>query len=199
MRVSLSSYPGPDSKVFSLVAKVPFTPVDIDVGRLARGEWDALRDRFRVWFIPQIEGRNDKPLCNFTVRKLDKETGVLIFMHLTLNLDAVIGNGRDDENFVIGILCNDDVRARTTLGCILDNPPAYHKRREIALVESRWRRDPPTLMYYLANVHSVQSASLPGPRASLSVSGEASDKMLAIMKDGMGGWWRSAPDDHEED
>ncbi|MBI3841024.1 MAG: hypothetical protein HY297_03600 [Thaumarchaeota archaeon] len=189
-RVPLSSYPREGSKVFSLVARMPFTPLDVDIGRLARGEWDALRDRFRVWFIPRIEGRDDRPLCNFTVRKFDRESDVLLFMHLTVNLDAVYRPNRGQDNFVVGILCNDDVRARTALGTMLDNPPSFHERREIRLIESRWRRDPPALMYYLANVHSVQSASSQGVVSSVKVSGEASEDVLAMMKEGMGGWWR---------
>ncbi len=78
MRVPLSVYQRGKAKVYSLVARVPFTPVDLDIGLLARGEWDALRDRFRLWFIPRIEGRNDKPLCHFTVRKFDREGDVLL-------------------------------------------------------------------------------------------------------------------------
>ena len=191
MKVPLESYPNPGSKVFSLVARVPFTPVDLDVGRLARGEWNALSDRFRVWFIPKIDGRDDRPLCNLTLRKLDPDGGVLLFMHITVNLDATYGESKHSrpEHFVVGILCNDDVRARTALGCILDGPPSFHKRRELRLVESRWRRDPHVLMYYLANIHSALSATSDGPRATLRVREEASDEILAVMKKGMTGWW----------
>ena len=191
MRVPLRSYPAPGSKVYSLVARVPFTPVDLDLGRLARGEWDAYRDRFRVWFIPRIEGRDSKPLCNFTVRKFDRENGVLVFIHVTMDLDAVYRDGSSQDHFAIGILCNDDVRARAALGAFLDNPPAFHKRDEVRLVERRWRRDPAAVMYFLANVHSVLSADPQAPVSTFRVEGRPSLDVLAMLKEGMVGWWEA--------
>ncbi len=181
------------SAVYSLVARIPFTPVDLDIGRLARGEWDPLKDRFRFWFIPTIKKLGDGPVCNFTIRKFDPDGGVLLFMHLTANHDATIQEDQeaDSDHFVLGILCNDDVRARAALGSVLDIPPSFHRRKEVRLIESRWRRDSPVTMYFLANVHSVMSAGSEGPRASFKVEGTASEEILATLKDGMKGWWRA--------
>ena len=191
MRVNLTSYGRPGSKVYSLVARVPFTPVDLDIGRLARGEWDPMKDRCRVWFIPTIEKAGDRPLCNFTLRKFDQEAGVLLFMHLTVNLDASYREGSEPDHFYLGVLCNDDVRAKSALGCVLDTPPSFHRRKELSLVESRWRTDS-ALMYYLANVHSVMSSGpgTGGRMATLKVEGRASEDLMAMMKKGMGGWWK---------
>lgn len=189
MRVPLSAYGPGGGKVYSLVANVPFTPIDIDIGRLARGEWDALTDRFRLWFIPRIDGRDDKPVFHFSVRKLDKDSGVLFFMHVVPNLDGTLGEGRSEQHFTVGILCNDDVRARAALGSMLDMPPAFRRRSEIALVEKRWRGDPQAVMFFLANVHSATSASGSGRTISLQAEGKPSLDMLAAMKETMGSWW----------
>jgi len=62
LRVSLGSYLQSDrAKVFSLVADVPFSPLDIDLGHLARGEWNPHTDRFRLWYLPEEAG--EKPSC----------------------------------------------------------------------------------------------------------------------------------------
>jgi hypothetical protein len=189
LRIPLSAY-GPDSgKVYSLVASVPFTPIDVDVGRLARGEWDALTDRFRLWFIPKIEGHDDRPVFHFSVRKLDKESGVLFFMHIVPSLEATLREGISGQHFAVGILCNDDVRARAALSSMLDIPPAFRRRSEVTLVEKRWRSDPQALMFFLANVHSATSASQDGKMVSLQVEGKPSLDVLAAMKGSMGSWW----------
>jgi hypothetical protein len=172
-----------------LVANVPFTPIDIDVGRLARGEWDALTDRFRLWFIPRIEGRDDRPVFHFSVRKLDKDSGVLFFIHIVPRLEATLSEGRTEQHFTVGILCNDDVRARAALGSMLDMPPAFRRRSEVTLIEKRWRSDPQAVMFFLANVHSATSAREGGRMVSLQVEGKPSLDVLAAMKGGMGNWW----------
>jgi len=79
-------------RVYSLVASVPFSPVDVDLNLLARGEWDASKDRLRVWFIPATEGQNDRPTCYVLIRKLDQRQGVLVCVYIVMNLGA--GEGR---------------------------------------------------------------------------------------------------------
>ncbi len=189
MRVPLSVYQHGEAKVYSLVARVPFTPVDLDIGRLARGEWDALTDRFRLWFIPRIEGRNDKPLCHFTVRKFDREGDVLLFVHIVPKLEVLLSEDSNQEHFVVGILSNDDVRARAALGALLDVPPSFHRRQELRLIERRWRDDPRVIMLFLANVYSATSASRQGRVSSLQVGGRPATDALAALKEGMAGWW----------
>ncbi len=189
MRVPLSAYGPGTGRVYSLVASVPFTPVDFDIGRLARGEWDALTDRFRLWFIPRIEGRDDRPLCHLSVRKFDREADVLVFMHVAPRLDVSLKDGSEQEHFVVGVLCNDDVRARSAIGTLLDIPPAFHRRREVKLIERRWRSDPRAVMFFLANVHSATSASEDGRMVSVQVGGRPGLDVMAALKEGMGGWW----------
>lgn len=190
MRVPLARYlTEGTSKVYSLVAMIPFTPIDIDVGRLVRGEWDAIRDRFRLWFIPKIEGRADKPVCYFTIRKFDQQNDVLVFIHVLLNLDTTLGSDGRQTEFTVGILSNDDVRARAALGALLDNPPSFHKRREIRLGERRWRTDPQVLMRFRANLYSVESSNAHGGVWAAKVNGPAALDTLAQLKQNMGGWW----------
>ncbi len=192
MRVPLSVYQRGEGRVYSLVARVPFTPVDLDIAWLARGEWDALSDRFRFWFIPRIEGRNDKPVCHFTVRKFDREGDVLLFMNIVPKLEALLSEDSSQEHFVVGILSNDDVRARAALSSFLDVPPSFHRRQEVRLIERRWRDDPGAVMLFLANVHSVTSASVHGSVSSLRVAGQPAMDALAALKEGMVGWWEGA-------
>jgi len=73
------------AKVYSLVVAVPFSPLDIDLGHLARGEWNALTDRFRVWILPK-EGESDsQPACYVMIRKFDPRDGVLLYGHVVSN------------------------------------------------------------------------------------------------------------------
>jgi len=161
MRVALERYFGKEmSRVYSLVANVPFSPVDIDVAGLARGEWDALSDRFRVWFLPKGMAQNDKASCYVMIRKFDRQQGILTCAHIVMNLEDA---GRDDcPCFSIGILSNDDIRARAMLGVFLGIPPVFHKRSEIELVEGKWKADPATVAQYTANVHSAFAAQSGG-------------------------------------
>lgn len=190
MRVPLSSYfTEASSKVYSLVAVIPFTPIDIDVARLARGEWAATRDRFRLWFIPRIEGQDDKPACYLTIRKFDQRNDVLVFLHVACNLDTTFGIDTRRTEFTVGILSNDDVRARAALGALLDNPPSFHKRRELRLVERKWRDDREVLMRFLANLHSADSSNEPGATWVVKVNGPPALETLALLKQNSGGWW----------
>lgn len=44
MRVPIQKcFHGEEAKGFSFVAEVPYAPIDIDLGHLARGEWNAAR------------------------------------------------------------------------------------------------------------------------------------------------------------
>ena len=160
MRVRLESYlRGEVSRVYSLVASVPFTPVDVDLNVLARGEWDSSTDRLRVWFLPRSEAPDDKTSCYVMIRKFDPQQVILVCAHIVMNLEG--GSGSDGQPFfTFGILSNDDIRAKATLGVFLGVPPIFHKRSEIKLIESNWRSDPSTVMRYLANVHSVLASSV---------------------------------------
>lgn len=190
MRIPLSSYPRPGVRVYSLVASLPFTPVDLDLGRIARGEWNPLVDRFRFWFIPRIEGKNDKTRCSITVRKFDQDSETLVFMHIVPNLGTTIGRKTSQPEFDVGVLCNDNIRARSALGAILDNPPAFHRRREVKLIERRWRDDPSAVMRFFANVQSLKSLDPGATPSSVKVDGPPSMDALALLKEGMKGWWK---------
>jgi hypothetical protein len=94
-----------------LVAVIPFSPVDIDLNLLAKGEWDALKDRLRVWFLPRTEGQSDNPSCYVMIRKFDQQQAVLVCAHVVMNLRP--GVGRDGQPyFTVRILSNDDIGAR---------------------------------------------------------------------------------------
>jgi hypothetical protein len=160
LRVPLEDYLRREmTKVYSLVAEVPFTPLDVDLNLLARGEWDTAKDRFRVWSLPRTEGQNE-PSCYVTIRKFDPRQGVLVYAHLLMNPGA--GVGEDGRPFTVQILSNDDVRARAILGVFLGAPPAFHRRAEITLIEGRWRADPETVVSFAANVRAT-AVSQGGP------------------------------------
>jgi len=188
LRVQLESYLGPEMpSVYSLVAAVPFSPVDVDLNVLARGEWDSFTDRFRVWFLPKSEGQNDKTSCYVMMRKFDQQQAVLVCVHIVANLEP--GEGEDAERyFTLGILSNDDIRARAVLGIFVGVPPIFHKRSEITLVERKWRADPATVARFAANVYATVSAKAGrgGEMHRLTV-GPAPD-LLATLKP-LDVWW----------
>jgi hypothetical protein len=194
LRVQLEGYlRGETMRVYSLVASVPFSPVDVDLNLLARGEWDASKDRLRVWFLPATEGKNERPACYVMIRKLDQRQGVLVYVHIVMNLDT--GEGRKGQPyFTIGILSNDDIRARAILGVFLGIPPIFHKRSEITLIEGRWRTDSATVMRFVANVHStVASQSDSGEVYRLKFEPPAD--LLANLKPGLDNWWNPPNED----
>lgn len=129
------------------------------------------------------------------MRKLDREADVLVFMHVVPRLEVAMKEGSEREHFTVGVLCNDDVRARAALGALLDIPPAFHRRREVKLVERRWRSDPRAVMFFLANVHSATSASENGRMFSVRVGGRPGLDLMAALKEGMGGWWDEGKED----
>lgn len=188
MRLPLEGYlRGDTRKVFSLVATLPFSPVDVDLNVLARGQWDSLKDRMRIWFLPGAEGQNDKTSCYVMIRKFDPEQAVLVCMHVVMNLET---GGKDNRPFfTVGILSNDDIRARAVLGIFLDVPPIFHKRSEVTLVEGKWRDDPGAVMRYAANTYSVLTANAdPGGRV-YSLKFEPPADFMASLKPNLDSWW----------
>jgi hypothetical protein len=163
LRIPLEAYfQGGTAKVYSLVAAIPFSPIDLDLNLLARGEWEAFHDRFRICYLPRVEEQNDKPIFYVMIRKFDKQQGILVCAHIVMNLEPEVTNGKPQPNFTVGILSNDEIRARSMLGTMLGIPPIFHRRSEITLIERRWRTDPESVMRFTANVYSV-SASGTGP------------------------------------
>lgn len=188
MRVPLETYlRGPGAKVYSLVVGVPFSPLDIDLGHLARGEWNALSDRFRVWYLPREDGADEGPACYIMVRKFDPDAGVLLYGHFVVNLDACPERPR---NFTVGIMSNDEVRARSMLNSVLGIPPSFHGRSEVRLVERRWRGDPDAVMRFLANVVSVMARFPPNPRGkAYTLKFTPPPGMMGELRHNLGIWW----------
>ncbi len=189
MRVPLEAYLSMNgAKVYSLVAAVPFSPLDIDLGHLARGEWNALVDRFRVWFLPREDGSDSQPDCYVMIRKFDPEDGVLVYGHVVVNTGK---QGSDDgRSFTVGIMCNDEVRARSMLNSMLEIPPSFHRRSEVRLLERRWRSDPDAVMRFLANVHSALAQRAPDPGGTVyTLKFEPPPGMMKELKRGKGAWW----------
>lgn len=185
MRVPLDSYLQGHGKVFSLVVGVPFAPLDVDLSRLARGEWNASVDRFRLWYLPG-EG-NGGDACYLMVRKFDPTDGVLVWGHVVVNLAR---GAKDGCGFTVGLLSNDEVRARAMLGAMLEIPPSFHRRNELKVVERRWRSDSKAVLRFLANVHSSMMNSAPdsGGKA-YTLRFEPPPGMMEELKRGMGAWW----------
>jgi hypothetical protein len=186
LRVPLESYLKGGGKVFSLVVSVPFSPLDIDIGHLARGEWNALADRFRIWYIPPEMG-DGGPTCYVMVRKFEPQDGVLLFGHIVVNLRSD-GNGEHPGSFTLGIMSNDEVRARSMLNSMLDIPPAFHRRSEVMLIERKWRSDTQALMRFLANVHSAMAQLNPSGKF-YTLKFEPPKGVMGELKRNMGAWW----------
>lgn len=168
-----------------MVATVPFSPIDIDVGRVARGAWDPLTDRFRVWYIPG-EGKQ-RPVCYVMFRKLDKEDGVVIYGHMLVNMEADAGQ---NTMFTVGLLSNDDIKARSMLNFMLGVPPSYRRRSEVRLIEAKWRSDQNALLRFVANVDSAMMNLSPGPKGSVyKISLEPSNADMRELARGMSAWW----------
>ncbi|MDG6990028.1 MAG: hypothetical protein JRM99_01250 [Nitrososphaerota archaeon] len=190
MRVPFDSYlNGQGHKVFSLVVGVPFSPLDMDLGHLARGRWSTTVDRFRLWYLPNVDGKSE-PACYIMVRKFDPQCGVLVCGHMVVNLDMKNSAG-EGTAFTVGILSNDEIRARAMLTSLLDIPPSFHRRSEVKLIEKRWRSDPEAVMRFLANVHSTVTSLVPcaggKPR---KVRFEPPPGTMNELKRGMSAWWR---------
>ena len=190
LRVPLEAYLSKGAvKVYSLVVAVPFSPLDIDLGRLARGEWNALSDRFRVWYLPQDDGEGGRPTCYVMVRKFDPQDGVVLYGHMVMNIDGKT-DGEVPRIFTVGIMSNDEVRARSMLNSILDIPPSFHKRSEVRLVEHRWRDDPAAVMRFLANVHSALANLAPDPSGKVyTLKFEPPPGVMRQLTKNLGAWW----------
>ena len=190
LRVPLEAYLSMGgAKVYSLVVGVPFSPLDIDLGHLARGEWNALTDRFRVWFLPREDGSDSQPTCYVMIRKFDPQAGVLLYGHIVINTDEE-PDAENPRSFSVGIMSNDEIRARFMLNSILDIPPSYHRRNEVRLIERRWRSDPDAVMRFLANIHSAVTQMAPNPSGKIcAVKFEPPPGRMRELKHGMGAWW----------
>jgi hypothetical protein len=187
LRIPLGSYlQGVRAKVYSLVVDIPFSPLDIDLGHLARGEWNALTDRFRVWFLPREEG-GGQPVCYVMIRKFDPRDGVLVYGHVVVNTEEKEG-AETGRRFSIGIMSNDEIRARSMLNSVLDIPPSFHRRSEIRIVERKWRRDPEVVMRFLANIHSAVVQQTPGGKI-YTLKFEPPPGMMGELKRNLGTWW----------
>ncbi len=189
MRVPLEAYLSMSgARVYSLVAEIPFSPVDIDLGRLARGEWDAATDRFRIWYLPKEGGGDGRPVCYVMVRKFEPQDGVLLYGHVVVNMGE--RDGEDPRSFTVGIMSNDEVRARSMLNSMLDIPPSFHRRSEVRLVERRWRSDPDAVMRFLANVHSTLSQLAPDSGGKVyALKFQPPPGMMKELKRNLGAWW----------
>jgi hypothetical protein len=188
LRVPLETYlRGTGAKVYSLVVSVPFSPIDIDLGHLARGEWNALTDRFRVWYLPQEDDVAGHPLCYVMVRKFDPKDGVLLYGHLVVNTESRSA-GKNQWNFTVGIMSNDEIRARAALNSMLDIPPSFHRRNEVRLIERRWRSDPEAVMRFLANVHSTLAQLEPSKKV-FTLKFEPPPGMMGQLTKNLGVWW----------
>jgi len=177
------------ARVYSLVVAVPFSPLDIDLGHLARGEWNALTDRFRVWILPREGGSANQPTCYVMIRKFDPQDGILLYGHVVINTDEKPDVGKP-LSFTVGIMSNDDVRARFMLNSILDIPPSFHRRSEIRLIEHRWRSDPDAVMRFLANIHSAMTQVPLNPSGKIyTLKFEPPPGLMEELKHGMGAWW----------
>ena len=188
MSVPLEAYlRGPGAKVYSLVVGVPFSPLDIDLGHLARGEWNARSDRFRFWYLPREDGADEGPTCYVMVRKFDPDDGVLLYGHFVVDLDACSERQR---SFTVGIMSNDEARARSMLNSILGVPPSFHRRSEVRLVERRWRSDPDAVMRFLANVVSVTAQFSPDPGGkTYTLKFSPPPGMIGELRRNLGTWW----------
>ncbi len=186
MRVPIERYlQGAGTKVHSYVVAVPFSPIDLDLGHLTRGEWDALTDRFRIWYMPGDAGSPGQQLCYVVIRKFDSEAGVLTYVHIIVNLSA----GLDDApDFMVGVLSNDDVRSRTALNAIVGVPPVFHRRSELRVVEHRWRTDPSAVLRFTANVHSVCVKPSQG-EAGFNLKFKLQPGVTDELRRNMGAWW----------
>lgn len=188
MRVPLERYlDGTAARVHSYVVAVPFSPIDLDLGRLARGEWNASSDRFRLWHMPG-DGRSGLPqLCYVIVRKLDSRAGVMTFLHIVVNLDVQEGDDRG-QSFTIGVLSNDDARSRAALGAVIGVPPAFHMRSELRVIERRWRTDASAVLRFAANAQSAVSKPGSG-ETGFNIRLELEPGIVDELRRNMGAWW----------
>jgi len=190
LRVPLEAYLSmKGARVYSLVVGVPFSPLDIDLDHLARGEWNALTDRFRVWFLPKEDGNDGQSTCYVMIRKFDPRLGVLQYGHVVINTEGKPG-AEDSQSFTVGIMSNDEILARFMPNSMVDIPPSFHRRSEVRLIERRWRSDPDAVMRFLANIHSAITQMAPNPSGKVyALKFEPPRGMMGELKRNMGAWW----------
>jgi hypothetical protein len=187
LRIPLETYlQGTRTKVYSLVVDVPFSPLDIDLGHIARGEWNSLTDRFRIWHLPR-DGPEEPPVCYLMVRKFDPRDGVLLYGHVVVNTEIRTGDG-NPRSFTVGIMSNDEVRARSMLNSMLEIPPSFHRRSEVRLVERKWRSDVKALVRFQANIHSTLACLEPSGKGYV-LKFEPPPGMMGELKRNLGAWW----------
>ena len=174
--------------MYSLVVGVPFSPLDIDIGHLARGEWNALTDRFRLWYLPGEE-RKGQPICYVMIRKVDHSEGVVVYAHVVANTGWKPMRAGGCA-FTVGIMSNDDVRTRVVLNSLLEIPPSFHQRKEIRVIERRWRSDPDATLRFLANVHSSMPRQGHGPEGkAYTLKFQPPPGMIEELGRNIGSWW----------
>jgi hypothetical protein len=184
---------GGEVKVYSFVVSVPFSPIDIDLGRLARGEWNALTDRFRIWYLPGEGGdasSHSSHLCYVMIRKLDPQSEVLTYAHVVISL-ASNGEGGGNSNYMVGILSNDDVRAKSMLNAMLEIPPAFHRRSELRLIERRWRSDPDAVLRFTANIHATAAQPEGGGGVVYKLKFQLPPEISGQFTRNMATWWQN--------
>jgi hypothetical protein len=123
------------------------------------------------------------------IRKFDPEQDILVYVHVVVDLATKIGE--DNQSFfMLGILSNDDIRARSTLAAIFDIPPVFHRRSEVRLVEKRWRNDAGALLTrFSANVYSVLAASRKTGDKLFTRNVTPSPHIFGKIKENVGKWW----------
>ncbi len=123
------------------------------------------------------------------VRKFDPKDGILLYGHMVVNTDRKLEtNG--PLSFTVGIMSNDEVRARSMLNSVLDIPPAFHRRNEVRLLEHRWRSDPEAIIRFMANIHSTLTQLAPDPGGKVyTLKFEPPPGMMGQLTKNMGAWW----------
>jgi hypothetical protein len=160
----------------------------MDLGRLARGEWNALTDRFRLWYLPAQDGADGGATCYVMLRKFDPADGVLLYGHVVVNLNAKQKDA-NAWNFTVGMMSNDDIRARSALNSMLEIPPSFHRRSEVRLIERKWRSDSEAVMRFLANIHSAMAQLSPSGKV-YTLKFEPPPGMMGELKRNLGVWWQ---------
>jgi hypothetical protein len=123
------------------------------------------------------------------IRKLDPHNEVQTYAHVMVNLNGH-GEGETSPSFVVGILSNDDIRARTAVNAMLEIPPVFHRRAELQPIERKWRSDPDAVLRFAANVHSAIAQMGAGGQA-YELKFEVPPGLTEQLKQNMGAWWQN--------
>jgi len=144
LKVPLISYENQENpKVFSYVVEVPFTPLDLDIGRLLKElGWNPELDRFRIWNILPITRRIRRHYPYVIIRKADVEGDVML--HCRIDFNHHPHQSKCDEEcawLAISTLCNDDEYPDKFLSLFVDLPPSFHSQEELRVVQREWSSD----------------------------------------------------------